>query len=282
MKEFNFKRNNKNITIKFGDEPLQDFRDWEVEEFKVNGNIITPDGVFNYRYNRAINKNVFCYSLNKKGSDEYKNLFKIHSDELVHIMLEKEIEEYYKDIIKPMLILKKEEYKNNEKIEKEKLFKKLYEEINDEEIIDMNYDTSYKFHISSNKENELLFDRIVCKLKASDNYFTEELEPYKTDFDWGDYTMTTYYKVPVKIIKNIYEKALNILKEKEDKEKLIEIKRQEKINSFIQKAKETGVKQEYSRWCEPCNDKNEECSMDLVIQYIDGNGNFSYEREHTY
>jgi len=50
----------------------------------------------------------------------------------------------------------------------------------------------------------------------------------------------------------------------------------------IAEAKETGNFVELDRWTEECSDKHEECSLDLVRQMIDGEGNLSIRRTHTH
>lgn len=59
-------------------------------------------------------------------------------------------------------------------------------------------------------------------------------------------------------------------------------KKDDKLNSLIEKAKETGKKQFVTRWTEECNDDNEECDIDTITQYIDENGELSEVRDHNW
>lgn len=59
-------------------------------------------------------------------------------------------------------------------------------------------------------------------------------------------------------------------------------KKENKINALIQKAKETGERQLVSQWSEECDDKYEECDVDIVQEFVNENGEFSIERSHTY
>lgn len=52
--------------------------------------------------------------------------------------------------------------------------------------------------------------------------------------------------------------------------------------NMLNKAIETGTKQELSRRMEPCNDINEECSWDGIISFIYPDGSIKEERNHFY
>jgi hypothetical protein len=80
------------------------------------------------------------------------------------------------------------------------------------------------------------------------------------------------------------EKKKKELEEKREKEEKLRRKKEKekKIKDLIIKAKETGKKQFVRRWADDCNDDNEACECDIICEYIDENGAYSYERNHTY
>ena len=62
-------------------------------------------------------------------------------------------------------------------------------------------------------------------------------------------------------------------------------KREKKENerkAIFDKAKKTGVKQELKRWSEECNDPNEDCDIDIIIEYAMPDGTIKTERNHTW
>jgi hypothetical protein len=58
--------------------------------------------------------------------------------------------------------------------------------------------------------------------------------------------------------------------------------KEEKLNKLFTAAKETGEKQEISHYTTGCNDKNEECDIDIVYEYAMPDGTVKVERIHTY
>lgn len=82
---------------------------------------------------------------------------------------------------------------------------------------------------------------------------------------------------------NSFEIALKeitdvIVKNKKENEE----KQLKKEQELIQKAKETGEKQVLKSWSAPCNDKNEECDIDIITILIDAEGNKETTRTHTW
>lgn len=57
---------------------------------------------------------------------------------------------------------------------------------------------------------------------------------------------------------------------------------QRRIETLIEQAKVLGHKVEVSRRIVDCDGSVEECSTDILVQYIDGNGKYSVERIHTH
>lgn len=85
---------------------------------------------------------------------------------------------------------------------------------------------------------------------------------------------------------NQIQLLLSICKErktgKENKEKEEEVTIERKKTELIEKAKIEGKSQKYAEWTEDCDGSVDECSTDIITQYINENGKFEYERTHTY
>lgn len=61
-----------------------------------------------------------------------------------------------------------------------------------------------------------------------------------------------------------------------------EEKQLKKEQELVKKAKETGKKQVLKQWSTECNDKNEECDIDIITILIDEEGNKETVRTHTW
>ena len=79
----------------------------------------------------------------------------------------------------------------------------------------------------------------------------------------------------MEIYNEIYEQVKKIREEKEAKEK-------KEIEEAIARARETGEPQVLYHYSCDCNDPNEDCDIDIVYVYVDGNGKRFTERVHTY
>lgn len=58
--------------------------------------------------------------------------------------------------------------------------------------------------------------------------------------------------------------------------------KKEEFQEFFETAKSTGKKQLIKKWIEPCNNKNEECNLDMVYLYAMPDGSKKTERQHTW
>ncbi|MFW9879549.1 MAG: hypothetical protein ACFFG0_41265 [Candidatus Thorarchaeota archaeon] len=109
----------------------------------------------------------------------------------------------------------------------------------------------------------------------------------KTFEDTGNGIIISLTKQKFFSILNKFEKDVKklkeserIRKEKEKKKKKLEEKK--RIQTLIEKARETGKKQIVNQFSIPCRDPNEECNIDLVIEFIDGKGKKSKDIIHTW
>lgn len=69
-----------------------------------------------------------------------------------------------------------------------------------------------------------------------------------------------------------------VLKRRKENEE----KQLKKENELIELAKKTGEKQVLKRWSTECNNKNEECDIDIITVWIDAEGNKETIRTHTW
>ena len=67
-------------------------------------------------------------------------------------------------------------------------------------------------------------------------------------------------------------------KQKKAKQEERETKRQE----IFAKAKSTGERQVLARWNDECNDPEEECNIDNIVEYAMPDGSTKIERNHTW
>lgn len=56
----------------------------------------------------------------------------------------------------------------------------------------------------------------------------------------------------------------------------------QKRKAKFERARETGRPVLLAQWTEPCNDPREECSLDIVQQYVMPDGSVKVERNHTW
>lgn len=232
---------------------------------------------FTYRYND--DKKVFCLFFNYELANEVCKIFNVKKQTIAFI-LPKEIEDYFINILNP----------KGEKLLKEEL-EKIENEINEKDrliindtVISISYNTTYGYSVRTKvSPKSKLLSKIENKLKQHKSIKkTNYLEKYEVDIDYGDYSINIQYELKYSELKEILEMIDNDIKEYEIAKALKEKKKQEHIYSLKQLAKETGEKQEYNRWSEACNDPKEDCSVDMIYQYIMPDGTFELERQHTW
>ncbi|AVF28875.1 hypothetical protein [Paenibacillus larvae] len=86
------------------------------------------------------------------------------------------------------------------------------------------------------------------------------------------------FLIPEEEIQNIHEDLESLERKKQEKEAAIKRAREEKF----EEAARTGKPVLLSSWTEPCNDPNEECSLDAVRKWAMPDGNVKTERNHTW
>lgn len=127
-----------------------------------------------------------------------------------------------------------------------------------------------KFIIGHNVTEIISMYYVVEKFKNSDS-LREKAEKYGILADKG------YKKIEISddeaetVVAEYFEEFFAEIKEEEER-KL----------QLIKKAKETGVSQVLYRGFAGCNDPDEECDLDVITTYIDGEGNTEVHRQHTW
>lgn len=92
----------------------------------------------------------------------------------------------------------------------------------------------------------------------------------------GFYSMDGYkYKISHEDLMKIYNELLAPVLEKKKKE-------QERLQQLIAEARRTGELQLVSEFPDVCDGSADECSVDIVRKFVDGEGNLTYERIHTH
>lgn len=224
-----------------------------------------------YAYNDKSEK-AFCMKIKKDVCKKYLeiNNIKANAKEGNVKIDNKDLENLYNEWPKQV--------KREKEIEAEKYYQEYKKE---NKKINVYYSTSIGFRVK-NKEIENSTDVKKMEQVISENLPKDELEKYLTETDWGDYSITYYYELTISDLEYILEKAKEIdLEETLKRDKLREEKEKEKQKIFTE-AKETGEKQKLYSYSEPCNDRNEECDIDIITVYALPNGDTEEVRSHTW
>lgn len=161
-----------------------------------------------------------------------------------------------------------------------------------------------EFHLTGceiywNTINEYIL--YIADIKVNDRVFDVSINNCKLICDNDKNYIKIYTNIKNRNVEDLYSYlsghvfqnadylGLN-LKNKEDIEKfknfIIEcrlgIKKKEEVQKLFELAKETGEKQEITRWTEPCNNPNEECNLDSIVLYAMPDGSKKKERYHTW
>lgn len=92
----------------------------------------------------------------------------------------------------------------------------------------------------------------------------------------GFYSIDGYkYKISHEDLMRIYYQLLGPVLEKKKKE-------QERLQQLIAEAKRTGKPQLVKMFSDVCDGSVDDCDIDNVYQYVDGDGNYTYKRIHTH
>lgn len=210
-------------------------------------------------------------------------ILNIEKDSIFISLDDKTQEKFEKELIpKGKKMLEKEKEKERNKILEQD--KNLKDDMDVEILVTPSNIYLYFYAI---RKSFILTD-IEIKLNINEEITSKILEEknFKTEMDWGDYSIKHRYFLTYKDLKEmmpeIVKKAEQVEKEKKEKiEEKARIKK-EKLDELLKKAIAENKKQEVCSWCEPCNNKYAECSLDVIHEYINPNGEFTIERHHTW
>lgn len=295
-----FEKLNHNVEIIINDEPrvvlssdneTKSKYSYNIESFKIDNEELIEENKFYYydflyKNNKDFKEPVFALEMKYLLAEKVSKILLGKIVKPLALILPKEIEEVFNGELKEKglnLIKIKEE-------ELDKEIKRLDRLVTDDTIVVISSNTTYGYTIEIqgvHKNSYIikgiyltldLYKKIPSKYKETKDVF----ERFITQTHWGDYTVTTYYSMTYKdlleciqVIKNSIQRYNKIVNEQEQQ-------KQNELNNLTAKAKETGQKQKVKSWHEECNDRNDECNIDIITQYIDEYGKFSYSRQHTW
>ena len=137
----------------------------------------------------------------------------------------------------------------------------------------ISYNTSYDFLLPSCISNN--YSKQAIRLVYEQLQETKKL----IETDCGDYSITDTFEVSG-------EELLKMLDDAETKTKseneIKKANKEKEIKAIFDKAKATGEKQLLNKWSEDCNDKNEDCDIDIIYEYAMPDGTVKTERHHTW
>lgn len=192
------------------------------------------------------------------------------------IALNKEIEDYV-DSLKPL----GEEMLKQALEDEEKPLRELDKKMTNDTIIRVSGGNGWYVRFEHNspraKELGMKLNQFYEKVK-----FTDLFKEYMTEYDLGDYSITYEYEMPLGTLLEKIEEIKKLYEEKIEKDNVKKAEHEAKIKAIQDVAKEKGEKQEVHRWSEPCNDKKEECNVDICVEYAMPDGTFKVERYHTW
>jgi hypothetical protein len=180
------------------------------------------------------------------------------------------VQDAQKEVIR--LIREKEaERKKQEEMER----KKKFGAITDGRVIKVSYTTWLNGHF----ECDHLPEEIRSILTAIE---LEDVKPFVTSskVDGDDFI----YEVELTVaqLKDAYRKRLEKLELKKIEADKRKLQREIEFQKKMEEAKNTGEDVVFRSWTEPCNDEDEECDIDHVIEYVTPSGQLKVVRHHTW
>ncbi|NLA45496.1 MAG: hypothetical protein GX869_07625 [Candidatus Cloacimonetes bacterium] len=169
-------------------------------------------------------------------------------------------------------------YNEIHRIEKENSEKRLQEEFS-KELRNWSWwlDENYQICIYSDDVDFTLRNDVEDIMDFVQKYQGEFKEYLKDNSEYD--RENEKYRITNEKLMTIYNQVKNEYDYKVQQEAK---EQKEKIQSLIEKAKETGKSQFVRKWAEDCDGSVSDCDLDEVYEYIDANGKFSYERVHTF
>jgi len=171
--------------------------------------------------------------------------------------------------------------------EEEKKLDEEFQLLSDDTIVKLSWGTSHQhaWVPDSNVGKHRFFKEaieLMKRAKFSSEKIEEVLSRKADDVDWGDYSITYDFNLTFgelkKLVKTAKKELVKIEKEKEEKE----VARKAELEKKFEEAKRTGQKVEIRRWTTDCNNPNEECDLDVIVEYAMPDGSTKTERYHTW
>lgn len=127
-----------------------------------------------------------------------------------------------------------------------------------------------KYIISHNVTELVSMYYVIEKFKNSE-MLREKAEKYGILADKGYKKIEVSDEEAEAVVEEYFEEFFAEIKEEDDRRQ-----------ALIKKARETGVPQALYRVFAECNDPEEQCDLDVITTYIDGEGNTEVHRQHTW
>lgn len=187
------------------------------------------------------------------------------------ILCSPELADYYNNVFLPAAETKIEQLK----VEKAAALQAAFNALTDNSILDITFHTSYGYSVRGEYSEHKWFEKCFSDLKRTN---TKIPNSFITNCDWGDYSITEYYKITFDELKRLYQTACEIIDAEAAKAAQMDVARQAKFDE----AKSAGAPVELERYLAPCNDPHEECDMDIVVVYAMPDGTTKTNRNHTW
>lgn len=268
MREFVINKGNFNVNLTLGEGFLRkengDARaDVKILDLKIKG--VKVECTRKCEFMTTQGK--FCLVFTDEKAEEVNKIANLKNSTRLFMVLGGEVESYYKEQCK---------------IAKEKL--ELEVTKFEEQIVKANKELTIKYWggygfgiITAGmiEENSKLLKRIKSSLEKKRARYQDELKDYLVNTESFDYSYTDTFKIRINDI-------LIIIKNVEEDSTRIKARKEAEIKAIFDKARETGKQQELSRYTTSCNDKHEECDVDIVITYAMADGTTKTVRNHTW
>ncbi|MED5050628.1 hypothetical protein P9850_01925 [Anoxybacillus rupiensis] len=180
-----------------------------------------------------------------------------------------------------------EKQREEKRVEEERHLEEEFRRLSDDTSVKISWGTSHQhaWVPDSNVGKHRFFKEaieIMKKAKFSSEKIEEVLNRKADDVDWGDYSITYDYRMIFGELKLLVKAAKEENEKIENEKAKKEAEQKEKLDKLFEEAKRTGEKVEIRRWTTSCNDPNEECDLDTIIEYAMPDGSIKKERYHTW
>jgi hypothetical protein len=168
-----------------------------------------------------------------------------------------------------------------------KLIDEMFQTLTDDVVVRLTWGTNFKSaSVPQNKvSTHPFFTEAVATMEKvgwSSGDIEHVLGRKADEADYDDYSITHCFNMTLGELKKLVEIAKAEAKKKEQAQAQKEAERKVELEKKFEEAKQTGKKVEIRRWHEDCNNPNEDCDLDIVIEYAMPDGTTKIERHHTW